>query len=93
MERLSGPHAASAIELVERLDAERRGRPFLVLRDDQGTLVVASALQAAAEALSGIRRYLDRGAGEPGQMIPIIEFIDELTSMLLPLVARRQVAR
>jgi hypothetical protein len=36
VERLSGPHAASAIELVERLDAERRGRPFLVLRDDQG---------------------------------------------------------
>jgi predicted component of type VI protein secretion system len=37
VERLSGPHAASAVELVERLDAERRGRPFLVLRDDQGT--------------------------------------------------------
>ncbi|MEA2294345.1 MAG: hypothetical protein QOE86_1984 [Solirubrobacteraceae bacterium] len=36
MERLSGPHAASAVELVERLDAERRGRPFLVLRDDHG---------------------------------------------------------
>jgi FHA domain-containing protein len=36
VERLSGPHAASAGELVERLDAERRGRPFLVLRDEQG---------------------------------------------------------
>jgi hypothetical protein len=36
VERLSGPHAASAVELVERLDAERRGRPFLVLRDDEG---------------------------------------------------------
>ncbi|MCU1283329.1 MAG: hypothetical protein JWM53_6875 [bacterium] len=72
----------------------RRVRSSLrVLRDDQGTLVVASALKAAAEALSGIRRYLNRSDGDPGQMLPIIEFIDELTSMLLPLVARRQVAR
>jgi hypothetical protein len=37
VERLSGPHAASAVELVERLAAERRGRPFLILRDAQGT--------------------------------------------------------
>jgi predicted component of type VI protein secretion system len=33
---LSGPHAASATELKKRLDAERRGTPFLVLRDADG---------------------------------------------------------
>jgi hypothetical protein len=64
-----------------------------VLSDDQGTLVVASALDAAAKALSGIRRYLDGGASDPRQMRSIIELIDDITSMLLPLVARRQVAR
>jgi pSer/pThr/pTyr-binding forkhead associated (FHA) protein len=32
-----GPHTASASELKERLDAERRGQPFLILRNGQGT--------------------------------------------------------
>jgi FHA domain len=36
-ERLTGPHAASAVELKARLDVERRGNPFLVLRDASGT--------------------------------------------------------
>jgi hypothetical protein len=30
---LTGPHAATAAELKERLEAERRGHPFLILRD------------------------------------------------------------
>jgi hypothetical protein len=33
---LTGPHAASASELKERMAAERRGRPFLILRDADG---------------------------------------------------------
>ena len=28
------PHSASPAELRERIEAERRGRPFLVFRDD-----------------------------------------------------------
>jgi hypothetical protein len=34
--RLSGPHAASAVELKQRLETERRGGPFLILRDGDG---------------------------------------------------------
>jgi hypothetical protein len=30
------PHTASPAELKQRIEAERRGRPFLLLRDDQG---------------------------------------------------------
>jgi hypothetical protein len=33
---LTGPHAATAVELKERLAAERRGMPFLILRDGEG---------------------------------------------------------
>jgi pSer/pThr/pTyr-binding forkhead associated (FHA) protein len=32
---LVGPHSATAPELKERLDAERAGRPFLILRDGE----------------------------------------------------------
>jgi hypothetical protein len=32
----AGPHAASASELKERLEAERRGKPFLIVRDASG---------------------------------------------------------
>jgi hypothetical protein len=32
----AGPHAASASELKERLEAERRGEPFLIVRDASG---------------------------------------------------------
>jgi hypothetical protein len=38
--RLSGPHAATASELKERLAAERRGHPFLVLRDPDGVQAI-----------------------------------------------------
>jgi FHA domain len=34
---LAGPHTASAAELKERLEAERVGVPFLILRDAAGT--------------------------------------------------------
>ena len=30
-------HRGSAVELKERLEAERRGEPFLIYRDDEGT--------------------------------------------------------
>jgi hypothetical protein len=33
---LTGPHASTPSELKERLEAERRGTPFLLLRDDTG---------------------------------------------------------
>src|SRR3712207_5220164 len=39
-ERLTGPHAASAAELKERLEAERRGHPFLILRDAEAAQVL-----------------------------------------------------
>jgi hypothetical protein len=39
-ERLTGPHAASAAELKERLAAERRGHPFLILRDEAAAQVL-----------------------------------------------------
>jgi pSer/pThr/pTyr-binding forkhead associated (FHA) protein len=33
---LTGPHASTPSELKERLEAERRGTPFLLFRDDAG---------------------------------------------------------
>jgi hypothetical protein len=33
---LTGPHASTPSELKERLEAERRGTPFLLFRDDTG---------------------------------------------------------
>jgi DNA-binding CsgD family transcriptional regulator len=39
-EQLTGPHAASAVELKERMAAERRGHPFLILRDEASTQVL-----------------------------------------------------
>lgn len=35
------PHAASAAELKERVEAERRGRPFLIFRDGEGSQRIA----------------------------------------------------
>src|SRR5215212_10037212 len=37
--RLTGPHAATAAELKERMAAERRGHPFLILRDEAAAQV------------------------------------------------------
>lgn len=39
-ERLTGPHAASALELKERLETERRGHPFLILRNGEAEQVL-----------------------------------------------------
>jgi hypothetical protein len=39
-EGLTGPHAASAVELKERMAAERRGHPFLILRDEAAAQVL-----------------------------------------------------
>lgn len=50
-------HAASPGELRDRIEAERRGRPFLVLRDDAGD-------QRLVELPEGARRLsIGRGAG------------------------------
>ena len=59
-----------------------------VLRDDQSTLIVASTLTAAADALGRIRGALLHGDGERADVLPLLDFIDELTARLLPLVAR-----
>jgi hypothetical protein len=40
--RLTGPHAATALELKERMAAERRGDPFLIMRDESGTQVLVA---------------------------------------------------
>jgi hypothetical protein len=37
---LTGPHAATAAELKERMAAERRGAPFLILRDGDAAQVL-----------------------------------------------------
>ncbi len=37
---LTGPHAATAVELKERMAAERRGLPFLILRDAAATQIL-----------------------------------------------------
>src|SRR5258708_24039942 len=50
-------HSASPTELRERIDAERLGRPFLVLRDEQGAQRIVE-LEDARERLS-----IGRGAG------------------------------
>jgi FHA domain-containing protein len=39
-ERLTGPHAASAVELRQRLETERRGHPFLILRNGEAEQVL-----------------------------------------------------
>jgi hypothetical protein len=45
------PHGATPAELRERIDAERLGRPFLVLRDDSGSQRIVE-LEGGAEHLS-----------------------------------------
>jgi pSer/pThr/pTyr-binding forkhead associated (FHA) protein len=37
---LTGPHAATAAELKDRMAAERRGQPFLIMRDGTATQVL-----------------------------------------------------
>src|SRR5687768_13474315 len=45
------PHSASPLELRERIDAERRGRPFLVFRDGDREQRIVD-LEGAADRLS-----------------------------------------
>ena len=37
---LTGPHAATAAELKERLAAERRGHPFLIMRGEDASQIL-----------------------------------------------------
>lgn len=50
-----GPHTSSAGELAERLAADRRGRPYLALRDGEGRQLLVE--------LRGERMSLGRGSG------------------------------
>jgi DNA-binding CsgD family transcriptional regulator len=45
------PHSATPAELRERIEAERHGSPFLVLRDGEGSQAIVE-LRAAGERLS-----------------------------------------
>jgi ATP/maltotriose-dependent transcriptional regulator MalT len=51
--QLSGPHAASASELKERMEAERAGLPFLVLRDAEGAQRIIRLQTQAATVTFG----------------------------------------
>ena len=48
-----GPHGASAVELKEQLEAERRGQPFLVLRDGEGAQRIVALPETAATLTIG----------------------------------------
>jgi hypothetical protein len=64
-----------------------------VLLIDQSTLVVASTLDAAVDAIVRARRYLMDSATAPGELRSVIEFMEELMPMLKKLMARDAVAR
>jgi pSer/pThr/pTyr-binding forkhead associated (FHA) protein len=46
---LTGPHAATASELKGRMDAQRRGQPFLILRDADEAQVIVELRPGEAE--------------------------------------------
>jgi pSer/pThr/pTyr-binding forkhead associated (FHA) protein len=52
---LTGPHASTPAELKERLEAERRGAPFLLFRDDAGRQRIVELDEAAAPVTIGRR--------------------------------------
>jgi FHA domain len=52
---LTGPHASTPAELKERLDAERRGAPFLLYRDDAGRQRIVELDRDAAHVTVGRR--------------------------------------
>jgi hypothetical protein len=52
---LTGPHASTPAELKERLDAERRGAPFLLYRDDAGRQRIVELDRDAAHVTIGRR--------------------------------------
>ena len=52
---LTGPHTSSPAELKERLEAERRGTPFLLYRDDAGRQLIVELDPAAQRVTVGRR--------------------------------------
>jgi hypothetical protein len=52
---LSGPHASTPAELKQRLEAERRGTPFLLYRDDAGRQLIVELDPAAQHVTIGRR--------------------------------------
>jgi pSer/pThr/pTyr-binding forkhead associated (FHA) protein len=52
---LAGPHAATPVELKARLEAERRGSPFLLYRDQEGRQVIVELDDAGSRITIGRR--------------------------------------
>jgi hypothetical protein len=52
---LTGPHASTPAELKQRLEAERRGTPFLLYRDDAGRQLIVELDPAAQHVTIGRR--------------------------------------
>ena len=63
MQRLSGPHSASALELKERMDAERRGHPFVILRDEHEHQRLVELDEAAGAVSIGRSEQCDIALG------------------------------
>ncbi|MDB4969681.1 MAG: hypothetical protein JWN44_5370 [Myxococcales bacterium] len=78
-----------SIESSVRLVSDR----LRVLLLDQSPLVAASTLDAAVDAVVRTRRYLLHGAIPSAELSAVIEFMEELMSMLTSLLARDAVAR
>lgn len=65
---LTGPHAASASELKARLEAEREGAPFLVLREAQGTQRIVRLSAAPAAMTIGRSEQCDLALSWDGEV-------------------------
>jgi len=52
---LTGPHASTPAELKQRLEAERRGTPFLLFRDDEGHQRIVELAEGTAHVTIGRR--------------------------------------
>jgi predicted component of type VI protein secretion system len=52
---LTGPHTSTPAELKQRLEAERRGTPFLLYRDDAGRQLIVELDPAAQRVTVGRR--------------------------------------
>ena len=57
------PHLATPAELKERIEAERRGAPFLVYRDDQGQQRVVPLAEGGSELTLGRDEEADVSLG------------------------------
>jgi len=56
---LAGPHASTPVELKERLEAERRGSPFVLYRDAEGRQAIVTLDAAAPPVTIGRRSHND----------------------------------